>query len=251
MLKDIVLKAYGFVKREKQALRCKLFCAVWLSIFAGGVCALLFWGIPAVGICVALILSVSVKSYFTKAYKGNVSELHTVIFLSTDSVKHRLPAMLWSKIKTWIWILIPFVGIVFATIKFYEYRFVPYILTENEKISPEEALHQSSEKTKGFKKALFYIDMLFIASFIVPCGLFFALSRVPALGFIFGLAMFIYMLFYIAFVFVARELVNAIFYVELRENSIKPYAKAVYCPFCMSKMDSNCMFCSNCGEKLK
>lgn len=251
MLKDIILKTYGFVKREKQDLRGKLFCATWLSIFAGLACAMLFWGIPAVGICVALILSVRVKSYFTKAYKGNISEPHTVIFLETNSIKRQLSAMLWSKIKTWIWILIPFVGIVFAAIKFYEYRFVPYILTENEKISPEEALRKSSEETKGFKKALFYIDMLFVVSFIVPCGLFFALSRVPAIGFIFGLAMLIYMLFYIAFVFVARELVNSVFYVELRENNIKPYAKAVYCPFCMSKMDSNCMFCSNCGEKLK
>lgn len=250
MLKDIILKTYDFVKNKKRNFYIKLFSAVWLSIFVGVACTILFCGIPGVGICVGLFLSIRIKSYFKDAYRGKISE-PSVIFFEIQQIKQPLIAILWSKLKIWIWILIPFVGAVFSMIKSYEYRFVPYILSENYDITPKEAVLRSSKETKGFKRALFSMDILFIVGFVFPCGLLFLFSQLPAVGFLFGVIMVIYIFFYIAFVSVARELVNAVFYMELQENNIKPYAKAVYCPFCMSKMDSNCMFCSNCGEKLK
>lgn len=250
MLKDIILKTYGFIKKEKRDFYIKLFSVVWMYIFVSTVCVILFWGIPGVGVCVSLLLSVRVKSYFTEAYRGILSE-PSVIFTERKNIKQPLTVLLRTKLKTWVWIFIPIVGIVMVIIKYYEYRFVPYILAENDKISPEDAVRRSSETTKSFKKALFYTDMLFIACFVLPCGLLFALSQVPAIGFLFGVIMTVYIFGYIAVVFVARELVTSVFYIELQNNNIKPYAKTVYCPFCMSKMDSNCMFCSNCGEKLK
>lgn len=250
MLKDIVLKTYGFVKKEKRDFYIKIFSATWLSIFASVVCAILFWGIPGVSLSVGLLLSVRVKSYFTEAYRGKISEPY-IIFSKTQQIKKPLIAMLWTKLKTWIWILIPFAGPVFVLIKSYEYRFVPYILAGNNNTMPKEVVCQSSKETKGFKKALFYIDLLLIAGLVLPCGLLFVLSQVPVISFVFVVAMMAYIFFYIAFAPIAKEIVNAVFYVELQENNIKPYAKTVYCPFCMSKMDSNFMFCSSCGEKLK
>lgn len=250
MLKEIILKTYEFIKKEKRDFYIKLFYASWLSIFATVTCAVLFCGVPGIAIFVGLFLSIRVKAYFKEAYIGKISEPYD-IFSGTQQIKKSLIAMLWSKLKIWVWILIPFAGIVFTTVKSYEYRFVPYILSENDNIMPKEAVLRSSKETKGYKKVLFYMDILFIVSFVLPCGLLFLLSKLAVVGFIFGVVMIAYIFFYVAFVPVARELVNSVFYIELQKNNIKPHAKTVYCPFCMSKMDSNCMFCSNCGEKLK
>ena len=48
-------------------------------------------------------------------------------------------------------VLILIVGIIFATIRIYEYRLTPYILMLEPDVKPTEAIKLSKERTKGWK----------------------------------------------------------------------------------------------------
>ena len=250
MLKEIAVKMYSFVKQRgtNKADFVKMFSAVWSCIFICGALAIMCFGVPAVWICAAMVLSVNVKSYFTDVYSGKAHHE----FFEYDSIHIRRPliVMLMTKLKTWIWLLIPFIGIVLSIIKSYEYRFVPYIFAENDKLPAKEVMTRSSHATVGFKKTMFILDIVLFGVGVVPGGVLFVLSKLPFAGVIFGITAVLYAVLYSVFLPFIREMLFSVFYVEVSTNNIQPAAKTVYCPFCMSKMDSNCMFCSNCGEKL-
>lgn len=249
MLKEIISRTFLFVKqkRVKKAVFIKMFSELWTCIFICTVSVILCPVLPAACICAALVLSVRVKSCFIDVYKGRASEASDV---ERIKIKQPLIVMLVTKLKIWVLILIPFAGIFLSAIRSYEYRFVPYILAEDNKISARGAMERSLHATVGFKKTMFALDALLLGVGVVPCGALFILSKIPILGIVFGITAIIYAFIYAVMIPFVRELVFSVLYAEVSENNIQPVAKAVYCPFCMSKMDSNCMFCSNCGEKL-
>jgi hypothetical protein len=92
----------------------------------------------------------------------------------------------WMALWILIWGLIPIVGPVFAVIKMYSYRFVPYIVIQNPDISATEALRLSMQKTEGFKGRMFLADLivgLCCAGVMLVLG---GLSLIPYVGIAFA-----------------------------------------------------------------
>ncbi len=72
---------------------------------------------------------------------------------------------------TFLWSLLLFIP---GIIKSYEYRMVPYILSENPNISRERAFELSKRMTEGEKMNMFVLDLSFIGWIllgVITCGL--------------------------------------------------------------------------------
>lgn len=110
-----------------------------------------------------------------------------------------------------IWALIPIVGIVFALIKVYAYRFVPYILLTEPDISPNEALKKSVAQTDGYKGRMFCAELLMSACILGVYLLLFTLSFIPYMRIIFELLACLFSIFVILFAPLAYGTVQASF----------------------------------------
>ena len=108
-----------------------------------------------------------------------------------------------------IWALIPIAGIVIAFIKYYSYRFVPYILLSDQEISATDALEKSKAQTSGYRVKIFLVDLIFWGAFIVLSIIFAFILRIPFIGpVLFG----IYTIAVVAFVPLLAGILQATIY---------------------------------------
>ena len=120
--------------------------------------------------------------------------------------------MAWATLWIIIWGLIPFAGIVFAVIKSYEYRFVPYILITRDDVSATQALRLSKELTNGKKGQMFLADLVLYASYFVLVFILGMLMVIPFIGSLFALIYFIVAIVFAAFAPIFVGLYSAAFY---------------------------------------
>ena len=153
----------------------------------------------------------------------------------------------------WLWILIwgliPFVGIVFAVIRTYEYRLTPYILFYEPDVKPTEAIKVSRERTLGYKGKMFWADiflslLLFGVNFVL--GL---LAAIPFIGGVFALVLVVVNIAAVLFSSVFFGLVRAWFYDAIAEDQEKRKGKS--CGSCGAQNSSEAGFCSACGAKFE
>ena len=95
------------------------------------------------------------------------------------------------------------------------------------------------------------IDIVLVGVVLIPVLPLCILMIMPILKFTIYVLGALYFIGALAVMPVVREYVFAALFKEITDENIKPKAKSVCCPFCNSRMDSSCAYCSACGEKLK
>ena len=115
-------------------------------------------------------------------------------------------------IGTVLGVIVMIVGFVFAVIKSYAYKFVPYILMTKEDVSATQALRLSVQLTKGKKGQMFLADFLFCLILSVASGILSALSAIPYIGGIFAIVAILFIVIVALFSGIFQGLYNAAFY---------------------------------------
>ncbi len=251
MFSEIQKKSIAFIK-DKQSKKQELievFKLIWQIYFVIIICFILCIGVPLVGVCALLTGDYYIRKYCLLFNKNKIFSIRQDI--TWANIKRILLAGLCAFCKCGIWLLIPFVGIIPVTVKAYECRLMPYILASDPCISPEDAVKKSKALTSGFKIQMFVLDLAILLCAALPLALLFALGLIPVIGIAFWVLMLPVGIMITAVAPCITHIVQCICYTELESGNIKPRAKPVYCPFCMSKMDAGCAYCSNCGEKLR
>ena len=179
-----------------------------------------FIGVPAAAFCAALLLSASMSMIFLNSYRTGLEPKTTYLFASfkKDRILRVLGGMAWMYLWIFLWFLIPVVGFVFAAIRAYEYRFVPYILMTRDDVRPTEAIKVSKAETMGYKGKMFGADILLGAVYLGAFLVFTLLGKIPYLGVLFRI---LWVLIAIAYGLLAplfSGIMQAAFYVEIQNR---------------------------------
>ena len=179
-----------------------------------------FIGVPAAAFCAALLLSASMSMIFLNSYRTGLEPKTTYLFASfkKDRILRVLGGMAWMQLWIFLWFLIPVVGFVFAAIRAYEYRFVPYILMTRDDVKPTDAIKISKQETMGYKGKMFGADILLGAVYLGAFLVFTLLGEIPYLGVLFRI---LWVLIAIAYGLLAplfSGIMQAAFYVEIQNR---------------------------------
>jgi len=150
------------------------------------VIAAFFGVLPIIFVPIAFVLCAGMMAVFLAGYRGedfNSDDL----FAGFKRFFKVAGGMGWMALWVLIWGLIPIVGPVFAIIKLYSYRFVPFIITQDPEISATDALRLSIKKTAGYKGRMFMADFLVSIGITVVFAIFALLTRIPHAGLVFGI----------------------------------------------------------------
>jgi len=177
--------------------------------------------IPILGICVSTLLSTSMIMVYLHGYRNEEVKAAQLFdcFKDWNTIKRVLCGVAWAGLWTFLWALIPVVGIVFAIIRVYRYRFVPYIMVHEPEVSITDALAVSTERTKGHKGQMFWGDVLpYVAVGVVSLvlGLF---ASIPYIGILFGIIQVVFYIAVLLFLPLYLGLVRAAFYEELTNSA--------------------------------
>ena len=255
-----------------------------LGALLGYLAGLGFAGILAIGFAVSWALDVSLSMIFLKAYQTG-EEPHTAALFQTFTKGRFLRVvggMAWMALWIFLWGLIPVVGPVFACIRTYEYRFVPYILMTREDVKPTDAIRISKQETMGCKGKMFGADMLLFAISFGVLLLLSPLCLIPRLGGLFKIMLYIVSFVLRLFASLFGSILHAAFYVEIQsrraaarqqpsvpaqpapaapemlaqpEQTPEPLEKtqpaARRCPHCGAPVTAQgAVFCTTCGGRL-
>jgi uncharacterized membrane protein len=178
-IKDIFSKSFAFIIKKPILLWGLSLLYILLSLLA-----IVLAVLPIISIPIILVLSVGMTSVFLESYRGNEISSNQ-LFAGFKNFFHFCGGMAWMLLWIFIWGLIPAAGIVFAVIKAYSYRFVPYILLAQPDISPFDALRESMKQTKGYCGRMFCADIIIVACIAGALLFFYLFSYIPLMGIIF------------------------------------------------------------------
>lgn len=254
MLKIIYNRAFKVLLKKPFALwGISLLCSLLT-----GVVSVLCGALPILAVAITLLLSTSMTMVYLHGYRGE--EVKAVHLFDTckdwATVKRVLGGMGWMVLWIFLWSLIPIVGFVFAIIRTYEYRLVPYILVTEPDVAPTEAINISKERTNGYKGKMFCADLLVGVAIFVCILVLGLLSAIPYIGVLFGLILFLFVLAATALSPLFLGLVQAAFYEEIKNPTIPVapvYAPGTisFCPNCGNPVNPGSSFCPNCGNRLQ
>ena len=109
-------------------------------------------------------------------------------------------------------------GGVFAAIRAYEYRFVPYILMTRDDVRPTEAIKVSKAETMGYKGKLFGADLLLEGVYFVVILLLSLLSKIPYVGIVFTILRIVLTVVFGVLAPLFLGILHAAFYVEIQNR---------------------------------
>lgn len=173
--------------------------------------------IPALSMAVTWLLATSMIMIYLHGYRGEKVEVVQLFecFKDWETIKRVVCGMGWMYLWVFLWSLIPVVGIVFAVIRTYQYRFTPYILVMEPEISVTEAIKVSSSRTTGYKGKMFLADFFVGVTFLVVYLVLSVLASIPYIGILFGIILFLGSLAYSILSPLFLGLVQAAFYEEI------------------------------------
>lgn len=213
----------------------------------------LFAGVPGVAYVASALIGAALAWLYLRSFRGEECKTADMFAVCKDGAtfKRVLCGVAWKDLWVLIWGLIPFAGVVFAVMKRYEYRFVPYLLMDRPELNAAEALKLSSEKTKGYRVRMFLSDLLICG---VCCVVMLTLSPIASVllyeGFI-GASV-VYLLFAALIMFVLsvfivllQNALGAVFYEEAEHPTPKPVREVPT----QDDPNKNYRFCQNCGHK--
>lgn len=224
-------------KRTLDVLKKKPLKLWGLSLLNVLLTGIAFWGfglIPGIFWCIATLLSVGMTMVFLHGYRGEEVETKQLFdaFRGKDTLKRVLIGEAWTTLWIFLWGLIPFAGIVFAIIRSYEYRLVPYILVNEPEVDPLDAYKVSKERTKGYVGKMFLTDLIVYGAisvtFLFLSLLTLLLGRVPVLGFLVGLTYTVTVIVVAALQPLAMGLIKAAYYEEITNPTISPDAPETF-----------------------
>lgn len=176
---DLIRKALDVLKQKPLRLwGVSLLCQLLTLL------AVLFGVLPIISIPIGLVLNAGMAAVYLAGYRGQEVNADA-LFAGFKRFFKVAGGMGWMALWILIWGLIPVAGIVFAIIKSYSYRFVPYIMIQDPDISVTEALRLSMQKTEGYKGRMFLADLLVILAVYVVAAVFALLGMIPYAGVVF------------------------------------------------------------------
>ena len=174
--RDLIQKALEVLKQKPFRLwGLSLLCQLLVGLAAAlGV-------LPIISVPIALVLNAGMAAVYLTGYRGGEVNADA-LFAGFKRFFKVAGGMGWMLLWVLIWGMIPLAGVVFAAIKSYSYRFVPYLMIQDPEISATEALRLSMKKTEGFKGRMFLADFLVYLAVALVAVVFGALSLIPAVG---------------------------------------------------------------------
>lgn len=225
MIFSIYKKAFdALLKRPIRLWGISLLCGV-LSIIATTAFAIL----PAAVYVINLLLCASMSMIYLTFYRTRVEPKAADLFYAFKKERFGRIAggLAWRDLWIFLWALIPIVGIVFACIRIYEYRFTPYILLTREDVSATEAIKISKKETMGLKGKMFWADVLICLMFCAASLILTLFGQIPYVGVLFviinALATILFYLLYPLFI----GLVQAAFYEHAQAAPEAPAAPEI------------------------
>lgn len=168
--------------------------------------------VPIISLPIVLLLSLGFTGVLLDGYHGlNVRSEQLFQGFKKDRVVRNGAGMCWMELWTLIWSLVPVMNI----IKAYSYSFTPYILLTDSEITPTEALRKSMRMTDGYKGKMFWADILIGLIIGVAVIVLALLTRIPYIGFIFGIALFVGYLAVCLFLPIFSGLLRTAFFEEI------------------------------------
>ncbi|MBQ3252261.1 MAG: hypothetical protein IJB02_03350 [Oscillospiraceae bacterium] len=233
----------------------KLWGLSLLSVALSGLfSALCGVAIPALGIGVSLLMTTSMTMVYLYGYRGEEVKAVQLFscFKDWNTIKRVLCGMGWMALWIFLWGLIPIVGPIFAMIRSYEYRLTPYILVTEPEVSVTDAIKVSSARTKGYKGKMFLADFLYGVFFGLTCFVLGLFAAIPYIGVLFGIALFVAYIAYIALSPLFLGLVQAAFYEEITNPTIVNNVVVVgSCANCGAPLAAGAKFCASCGKSVE
>lgn len=213
MIKTIYARAGAVLAKKPMVL--------WgISLLEGVLCivsGILFGAVIGISIAINLLLSTGMTMVYLHGYRGEAVQSVQLFDCCKDgkTCKRVLGGMAWQMLWIFLWGLIPVVGFVFAIIRSYEYRLVPYILVTEPDVPATEAIKVSRERTKGYKGKMFGADILVYVIILAVCLVLGLLGAIPYLGVLFRLALVVFAIGALLFTPLFLGLVQAAFYEEI------------------------------------
>ncbi len=217
------------------------------------VVACVFGILPVIIIPIVFVLSAGMALVFLNGYRGKEPHVPD-LFEGFKKIGHVLGGMSWMVLWIFLWTLIPVVGIVFAIIKGYEYRFTPYILMTKPEIPAIDAIKESKKMTYGFKGKMFFADFFVGLCVSLIFTLLIVLGTIPNrfISIFFLILYFLFAILYLAFGPLFLGLVNAAFYEEAPhyqpKSALTRSAFSTPCRSCGYPLEPGARFCPGCGK---
>ena len=216
MISNLYQKTFSvLMKRPLRLWGITLLSSVLLVVVHIG-----FIGIPAVGFCALLLLEASMSMIYLNSYRTGLEPKTSYLLAAfrKDRIWRVLGGMAWMYLWIFLWFLIPVVGFVFAAIRAYEYRFVPYILMTRDDVRPTEAIKVSKAETMGYKGKLFGADLLLEGAYFVVILLLSLLSKIPYVGIVFTILRIVLTVVFGVLAPLFLGILHAAFYVEIQNR---------------------------------
>lgn len=150
-----------------------------------------FGFVPLIWLPIALVLELGMVNIFLSGYRGKPISATQLFEGFSNKFFRNAGGMGWRSLWLLIWLLVPIAGPIIAIVKFYSYRFVPYIMLEEPDILATEALKKSMLWTNGYKGKMFLADFL-LGLAVVVAGIIFGL--IASLG---GFGIFLAVVFFV------------------------------------------------------
>ncbi len=191
-----------------------------LSMLLMGIASAGFVGVPAVAWAIDYAFAVSMAMIFLNSYRTGLEPKTEYLFAAFKKEKflHVVGGMAWADLWVFIWALIPIVGPIFAIIRSYEYRFVPYILMTREDVKATDARKISKQETMGYKSKMFWADVLIVVAVCVVNVVLGLFARIPYVGVLFGIVMVVFVLACALLSSLFYGIMHAAFYVEIKNG---------------------------------
>jgi len=211
---DVFKKTFGFLF-QKPILLWGL--SVLFTLMSA--LAVLFGFFPLIWLPIILVLQLGMANIFLCGYRGQVINAKQLFEGFSSKFFRNAGGMGWRSLWLLIWGLIPFAGAIIAIVKFYSYRFVPYIMLTNPDIHATDALKKSMAQTKGYKGKMFLTDLVVYGSIVVATIIFIFILMIPFIGVVLFA---IYIIVLVALLPLVAGTLEAVYYDKIsKENPIE------------------------------
>jgi len=144
--------------------------------------AVIFGVFPLIWLPITLVLQLGMANIFLSGYRGKAISSTQLFEGFSKNFFRNAGGMGWRSLWLLIWALIPLAGVVLAVIKYYSYRFVPYIMLSEPDLPATEVLKKSISQTNGYKGKMFLADLIVGAAIVVTTIIFYFIMLIPVIG---------------------------------------------------------------------
>ena len=144
--------------------------------------------VPIISLPIVLLVGLGFTGVLLKGYHGEEVRSEQLFHpFKKDEIVRNAAGLCWMELWAMIWGFVPVMNI----IKAYSYSFTPFILLTDKEISATEALRKSMRMTDGYKGKMFGAEILIVLGFMLAMIVLGLLGRIPYVGWIFMVALFV------------------------------------------------------------